>query len=1239
MGSCPQIVIRTYRAEDECGNVASCTQQITVVDTTPPVISCPANITIECDESIECGGGELQLFSVDRSSDLLREIDPNTAATLSSISISLAGETVLGANGLAAQPGSNTLYAIVRVGSTGSRQLVTIDPTTGVATLVGDAGPGLAGLAFDASGSTLWAVSGNNGSPAESLFELSLINGASTFICTLGNGSDGEAIGFNPDDGKLYHASGHTGAGVIFETVDDLTNDPCGITNIPIGGALDDEEAQALTWWSSEGVFLWKQNHDAGPLFRVTTGGAETLIGTLDHQSKGLALVGDCPLGVATANDICSSTSVTYSDSFSSGCGTTGTIVRTWTAIDECGNDTSCDQIITIVDTTPPSITCPDDITIECGDPVPDTQASSTDNCENGFIVSSDSEQMGSCPWTIIRTFTAVDACGNEATCTQRITIEDTTPPQMTCTKPTPMLCVDFEITSTWLIQNGNAAAYDACDPDPTVYVVDSSDIAFFCSITRTYLFTSVDACGNQGDTCSIIVSFLYDDEPPVVTCSDPPHLGCNPIVPTPQDIINMGLVGATDNCGPAAVGHIPPILGSRDGCDTINMYVFGAADICNNQAVPCTVTVVWTDDLVPPQMTCPDHLTIECDEPIPPFDITDVIAVDACSEATVTFIGDVSDMVPCFETITRTYSATDTCGNVAICTQYITIVDTTPPDLTCPDDVTIECGDPTPASMATVSDNCTLDPFLTQVDSDTIGMCPWVIVRTFTSVDDCDNVSVCTQRIVIEDTLPPQMTCTKPAPFLCTDFVPTSDWLIEMGHATAWDACDPDPLVTVIDSLDLVGPCSTTRTFRFTTRDKCDNQGDTCSIIVTLINDQTPPVLTCTSPPHYGCNPDLSTLPSAQDLITLGFVVGVDNCGPPAIGFVPPFVMDTVGCEVTRTFEFGATDLCGNQAEHCFVVLQWTYDLTPPSVTCADPLVIECDDPIPAPDPSSVTATDFCSTPFVTFVSETVEGDDCERTITRTFIAIDDCGNSATCTRYVIILDTTPPNLTCPDDVTIECGSPLPGQEVFTASDNCQPTALVTYADSDTIGFCPHIIIRTYSTVDECGNAISCTQRITIEDTTPPVLTCPNNITIQCDQDPLDFDLTGVATGSDICDPDPAITVAVDIPIMTTPCLTIIDRVWQATDACGNGASSEVCVQRITIVDTEAPSITCPDNVTIECGDDLPTTLATASDNCDTAPLLTYADAAQVGVCPGTIIRTYIMLRTNVAMSPAAHR
>jgi hypothetical protein len=242
--------------------------------------------------SAACAQGAARLFSIASQGDnphLLREIDPNTAVTIGSVVINYPAGTVLGGTGLATNPVTGELYALLRIMGQTGRELVTIDPDTGATVDIGNTGAQFASLAFDATG-TLYGVTGEGGAAPETLFTISTTDATSSPVLPLGNGGDGEALGFNPVDGFLYHASGHTGADVFFERINLST---LAVTNIPVGGtALTDEETQALTFWPSRGVFLWKQNHGIGPLFAVTADGVPTLIGDLDHQSKGLAFVG-----------------------------------------------------------------------------------------------------------------------------------------------------------------------------------------------------------------------------------------------------------------------------------------------------------------------------------------------------------------------------------------------------------------------------------------------------------------------------------------------------------------------------------------------------------------------------------------------------------------------------------------------------------------------------------------------------------------------------------------------------------------------------------------------------------------------------------------------------------------------------------------------------------------------------------------------------------------------------------
>jgi hypothetical protein len=128
--------------------------------------------------------------------------------------------------------------------------------------------------------------------------------------------------------------------------------------------------------------------------------------------------------------------------------------------------------------------------------------------------------------------------------------------------------------------------------------------------------------------------------------------------------------------------------------------------------------------------------------------------------------------------------------------------------------------------------------------------------------------------------------------------------------------------------------------------------------------------------------------------------------------------------------------------------------------------------------------------------------------------------------------------------------------------------------------------------------------------DETPPVINCPNTLNLGCN--PTIPGPSG-ATASDNCN-GTVVPVSADGPVTSTGCSRTMNRIWRATDACGNAAS---CVQQINWTeDNTAPVITTGGTTTTlgcspSAGDiNLALGTASASDACG-VPTLSVSDGS----------------------------
>ena len=121
---------------------------------------------------------------------------------------------------------------------------------------------------------------------------------------------------------------------------------------------------------------------------------------------------------------------------------------------------------------------------------------------------------------------------------------------------------------------------------------------------------------------------------------------------------------------------------------------------------------------------------------------------------------------------------------------------------------------------------------------------------------------------------------------------------------------------------------------------------------------------------------------------------------------------------------------------------------------------------------------------------------DDWNYTLERTFTATDGCGNSTTATQ-IIVEDTTAPELWTPGDYTVECSDDIP-QVAAEYSDNCSEVDFTETVEIIDVECAGTYKIPVHSGGGPVGNG-SAVQVITVQDTTAPVLTLPEDYTVEC--------------------------------------------------------------------------------------------------------------------------------------------
>ncbi len=860
------------------------------------------------------------------------------------------------------------------------------------------------------------------------------------------------------------------------------------------------------------------------------------------------------------------------------------------------------------------------DTTIECTSPlVPFEAPMFADDCGSNVAIALDSTvTLNPCGRVIVRTWTATNPSGNSTTFTQTVTVDDNTPPTMFATHAFFGEIMDgdtlyADCTQIPSLDSLGFSAFDYCSATTVNFIenVTDGDCDVDGYIESRYCgWTATDACGNVDSLFFWVI--ITDNTPPTLA-----GVPANVDLPCGQSAPAAANVTASDLCD----GSIPVVFNQtqvNNGCTATITRTWTSTDACGNTVSASQTINVVTDNQPPVFAGIPANTAGTCNN-IPPVP-ANITATDNCGADVQIALSEAFTGNSCNYMLVRTWTATDACGNVATATQNIDLTDNDTPVLVgVPGNTTASCGSLPPVPTVTATDGCDTNLVVVFNEVQTGSGCAFTVTRTWTTSDDCGHVATASQVINVVDDQGPIITVTAPG----LSWLSHGDTLIRQcnqiltltaGSAIAADACCTTPPTMTFHEWVTAGNCQDDgylqlMTCGWTAVDCC---GNVDSLFFTVI-------VTDTIPPKLYGVPNNINLPCGQlPSANLPTVVAVDNCSN---NLAVTLTADTLtipgGFQIIRTWS--STDGCGNVGTNSQTITVTLTDVVPPVfANVPSNISLDCGSPIP-PAASNVTASDICdSTPTISF-NETTSGGPVCYTITRTWTATDDDGNTSTATQVITVTDTVAPTLVgVPANTAVACGS-VPPPATVTATDNCSTNLQVNFSETQTTG-CSYTITRTWTVTDDCGNTATQTQVISVSDLQPPVFAgvLPQNIVVEC---AANVPAPATLTASDVCDAN--VQVSFNEVQTGTGCTYTLTRTWTATDDCGNSATH---TQVITVDDTQAPIFAgiLPQDLAVDCASIPAPDSLTATDNCDANVEVTYGQVQNGSGCSYTLTRTW---------------
>ncbi len=786
-----------------------------------------------------------------------------------------------------------------------------------------------------------------------------------------------------------------------------------------------------------------------------------------------------------------------------------------------------------------PTITCPANVTVNANagacyaTGVALGTPTASDSCGSVTVTSNAPAQFNKGVTTV--TWSATDpTSGNTATCTQTVTVNDTQPPTISCPANVTVNANAGVCYATGVVL-GTPTASDNCG---SVTVKSNAPAQFNTGVT-TVTWTATDPSGNTA-TCTQTVT-VNDTQPPTISC--PANVTVNANAGCTATGVALGSPTTSDNCSVASVvSNAPAVypLGT-------NVVTWTVTDGSGNTAT-CTQRVIVRES-TPPTISCSANVTVNANAGVcyaTGVALGTPTASDSCGSVMVT-----SNAPAQFNkgVTTVTWTVTGPSGNTATCTQTVTVNDTQPPTISCPANVTVNANagvcyaTGVALGTPTVSDNC---GSVTVTSNAPAQFNTGVTTVTWSATDSSGNTATCTQTVTVNDTQPPTISC--PADVTVAANAGCTATGVALASPITSDNCS---VASVVSNAPAVYPLGT-NVVTWTVTDGSGNTA-TCTQRV-IVRETTPPTISC--PANVTVNANAGVCYATG--VVLGTPTASDNCGSVTVTSNAPAQFNKGVTTVTWT----ATGPSGNTAT-CMQTVT-VNDTQPPTISCPATVLVNANagvcyatgvalgTPTVSDNCGSVTVTSNAPAQFnkgITYV---------------TWTATDSSGNTATCSQLVAVRDLQPPTITCPADVTVAANAGCTATGVVlgspTTSDNCSVASVVSNAPAV---YPPGTNLVTWTVTDGSGNTATGTQRVIVQDTQPPTVTCPADVTVSANAGCTATDVVlGSPTTSDNCSVASVVSNAPAVYPLGTNLVT-----WTVTDGSGNTATG---TQRVIVRDTQ---------------------------------------------------------------------